>query len=416
MSGPFALAEPLRHDAQAGRPWRVAGLSFFRARPAVALAIGLVLVATGCSSPQPRGPVRVTAAQAAEVGRALGEALSGGDSQRAAALAENAATAERLATMALNAGRLRLRDVSVVPTAPPGADGAVTATVRWQVPSIDPDPISTTLTLHLVVAGDVRVAVVETEGQTPLWLQAHPVRVRRTGAALVVLADAGPGLGGDAARQARGAVTTVRAVLPRWPGRLAIEVPSTAASYEEVLGAAAGERAGDAAVTTTLGDPSTSRSSRVVINPGVFASLSPLGRRVVLAHEATHVATSAAASAAPLWLVEGFADYVALRDVAVPERTSAAQLSAEVARRGPLTRLPRDRDFTTSGDRLAAAYQASWLACLTLAAAGGERALVRFYREVGRDDRPAWWLRRDFGWSSHALASRVGLRVSAWRG
>ncbi|MCB0908446.1 MAG: hypothetical protein KDB63_15140, partial [Nocardioidaceae bacterium] len=289
---------------------------------------------TGCSPPQSWGPVRVTAAQAAEIGRALGEALAGGDAQRASALGEDPAVRQRLATMALNADRLRLRGVTVTSVAPPGADGAVAATVTWQVPAIDPDPISSTLTLHLVVAGHVRVAAVETEGQTPLWLQADPVHVRRAGAAMVVLPARSPGLGGDAGRQARRAVATVRAVLPRWPGRLAIEVPSTVASYEAALGASPGERADDAAVTTTLGDPSTSRSSRVVINPGVFASLSPLGRRVVLAHEATHVATSAAASPAPLWLVEGFADYVALRDVAVPEWTSAAQLSAQVARRG----------------------------------------------------------------------------------
>ena len=56
--------------------------------------------------------------------------------------------------------------------------------------------------------------------------------------------------------------------------------------------------------------------------------------------EATHVALSAAVSDLPLWLVEGFADYVALRDVEVPVRRSAAELTAWVRRHGALTRLP----------------------------------------------------------------------------
>ena len=37
-----------------------------------------------------------------------------------------------------------------------------------------------------------------------------------------------------------------------------------------------------------------------------------------MSHEATHVATDAALSTMPLWLLEGFADYVALRDVDLP--------------------------------------------------------------------------------------------------
>ena len=37
-----------------------------------------------------------------------------------------------------------------------------------------------------------------------------------------------------------------------------------------------------------------------------------------MSHEAVHVATEAARSTMPLWLLEGFADYVALRDVDLP--------------------------------------------------------------------------------------------------
>ena len=91
---------------------------------------------------------------------------------------------------------------------------------------------------------------------------------------MVVLPARSPGLGGDAGRQARRAVATVRAVLPRWPGRLAIEVPSTVASYEAALGASPGERADDAAVTFGDGHHGT----RIGDERAKLAAVEPFGR------------------------------------------------------------------------------------------------------------------------------------------
>ena len=48
---------------------------------------------------------------------------------------------------------------------------------------------------------------------------------------------------------------------------------------------------------------------RIGINPANWPKLSPLGRRIVLTHELTHVATRVYTSeSTPSWVVEGFAE------------------------------------------------------------------------------------------------------------
>ena len=410
---PSARAD--HHPTKAGRTPRAAGLSSFLTRVgSAAIGLGLVASLSGCSADSTPTVAAPTAVDAADIAKDLGAALAAADSGRASALAasEAPAVAERLAAMAANVGRLHLRGITVVPAQPPGPDGTVMFTVRWRLPGVDPDPIPSLLTLRLVRGSDgPRILTVGSRGQTPLWLL-EPVDVHRSRAVVVIVG--GSAVPGVERAPAVAAVRTVRTVLPRWSGRLAVEVPADAESFDAVLGVPRGERAADAAVTTTLGDPATSRSSRVVLNPDVFSTLTPLGRRVVLAHEATHVAVDAAASSAPLWLVEGFADYVALRDVNVPIRSSAADLVGLAERRGPLDRLPGERAFASSGGRLASAYQASWLACLALAERDGERSLVRFYRSVDRGGDVTTVLSRDFGLGQRRLAELVGRRVSAW--
>ena len=103
---------------------------------------------------------------------------------------------------------------------------------------------------------------------------------------------------------------------------------------------------------------------------------------MVMSHEATHVATDAATTSMPLWLVEGFADYVALRDVDLPLSVSAAQVAAQVRLHGAPAELPADAEFDTGGTHLGASYEAAWLACRTLAELGSEDELVAFYDAV----------------------------------
>ncbi|MET8989878.1 hypothetical protein ABZW49_30890 [Nonomuraea wenchangensis] len=125
---------------------------------------------------------------------------------------------------------------------------------------------------------------------------------------------------------------------------------------------------------------------RVLVVPEVFARLNPTGRDVVLAHELTHIA--AGTDRLPVWLYEGFADYVGYRDSGLPVRTAAAELADEV-RAGRLpAELPGPAAFAADGSDpagLARAYQEAWLACRFLADRFGEGTLVRLYREARVD-------------------------------
>ncbi len=121
------------------------------------------------------------------------------------------------------------------------------------------------------------------------------------------------------------------------------------------------------------------------------------------------------------WLLEGFADYVALRDVDLPLSRTAGQIIALVRKDGVPDALPSRLDLDPGAADLGAAYEASWLVCVTLADHGGEEALVAFYEAVlGGADLEAE-LRSRFGWTiadlTHAwqdeLRSIAGARARA---
>ena len=127
----------------------------------------------------------------------------------------------------------------------------------------------------------------------------------------------------------------------------------------------------------------------------------------MLTHEATHVATSAATSPAPIWLVEGFADYVALRSQRLPLRTTRRPDH----RPGPRVRRPRrtcpgEREFATGAPHLEARYESAWLACRLLADAGGPAALVAFYRAVDAGQPVGAALRSHVGFGLRGLTER----------
>ena len=94
-----------------------------------------------------------------------------------------------------------------------------------------------------------------------------------------------------------------------------------------MLGAQPGTYSQIAAVTMAeLDIPQAGAPVRVVANPKLFDELGKQGRRIVLTHETTHVASTATASPVPLWLAEGFADYVAFTAVSVQDESAAKEL------------------------------------------------------------------------------------------
>ena len=363
------------------------------------------------SAPQARPAAAAAALQS------LAEALAAGDAEAAAALAPpgDTAAAASLRAVARNARALGIspRFRYVDETGGVAADGSWSAAVdaTWRY---DPDsgtaPAQTEVTVDLAPVGQDGAAVTgfgtPDAGRLPVWLSG-PVVVERGPRILVVLAGDGA-LGRSRADHyrhlAEQAVVVVRRVLPDWRGRLVVEVPDSSAALDRALDAEPGHTRAIAAVTAPVdGSTETDSPVHVFVNPDVFDRLQPTGARVVLGHEAVHVATDAARSDLVPWLLEGFADYVALRDVDLPVTTTASQIIREVRRDGVPDALPGSAEFDTSTRHLGATYEGAWLACVLLADAGGEAALVSFYRDVS-DGRPlAAALRDRFGLTEAAL-------------
>lgn len=106
----------------------------------------------------------------------------------------------------------------------------------------------------------------------------------------------------------------------------------------------------------------------------------------MLTHETTHVATRAHTTAAtPLWLSEGYADWVGYRGSGRTAMQVAPELERAVREGRVPAALPVDKDFGFSGDaaKLAQAYEGGWMACRLIADHWGEVRLNDFYRAVG---------------------------------
>ena len=114
-----------------------------------------------------------------------------------------------------------------------------------------------------------------------------------------------------------------------------------------------------------------------------------------MSHELVHVATDAVRKPVEPWLLEGFADYVALRDTRLPDRVTLGRAIEAARRDGVPDRLPTAADFDTRARDLQARYEEAWLACRIIAERLGERALVAVYdADASRGRRVERALRR----------------------
>ncbi|MFI9049691.1 hypothetical protein [Streptomyces sp. NPDC053427] len=226
-------------------------------------------------------------------------------------------------------------------------------------------------------------------GTRQLWDQG-PVRLVRGRHSLVLGGAADPARLRDLADRVDEAVPAVSdAWKGAWSGTVVVEAPDTVDQMAQLLGDGdSAGYAGIAAVTTgEAGASATAPADRVIVNPEAYEELNDVGRSVVLTHETTHVATrTVTTTATPLWLSEGFADWVAYRDIRSEAASTAPELSRAVSQGAAPDSLPTDEDFgfQAGADRLAKAYEGGWLACRMIADKWGEAKLIAFYRAAGR--------------------------------
>jgi hypothetical protein len=223
--------------------------------------------------------------------------------------------------------------------------------------------------------------------QRDLW-DLGPITVARGSRSVVVVARAAPVPATRTAAEADAAARRVDGVWgDDWPREVVVLVPDSLQAMATLLDRTAVDGLSQLAAVTTgelrtdAGARGRTTGDRVVINPVAFPRLSALGRGVVLTHELTHVATRADdVSAPPVWVDEGFADYVAYLGRPLGVREVAADLLDDPKALAALHDLPGDKAFDPGTGQVGPAYAAAWLAMRFVARRGGTPMVVDFYR------------------------------------
>jgi hypothetical protein len=278
-----------------------------------------------------------------------------------------------------------------------GDTATADAELRYRVAGYDRVPVTAGRTLRLSRDADGQWSV---EADRPARKSAQ--QLWDQGAVQVVRGERSLVLGvGRSARSLRGFADLADRAVPAvteawgedWGRRVVLLVPKSLEGMAGLLGSPASSYRGIAAVTTgETGAPAQSPADRVIVNPDAFALLGTLGEQVVVTHETTHVATRAYTTpATPLWLSEGYADWVGYRAAGRTPPEAAPELSRAVTQGRIPSALPDDADFGFTGDasRLARAYESGWTACRLIADRWGEARLGEFYRAVGEHRKRA---------------------------
>lgn len=390
--------------------------------PAVLLAAALVT--GGCSPeeyvapPPAQGSEVADPAAAGTTLAALQEAL--GDPGAAAALGVDSEASALLRAVAENAAALQLSDVTfgyVTETGrtsgADGWDGLVALT--WRMDGFD----SSSSRIEIPVSfadGGRRIAAIGGDGaRLPLWLTG-PVSVRRVPGAIVLASGPATDVDGYASR-ARQAVADAGELLDARTG-LVVEIPADTVELHRALDVDRGTYDNVAAVTAPVdGSRAPGSPVHVFVNRSVYDDLDDVAAQVVMTHEAVHALTGAPrAQGAPLWLLEGFADYVALRGLDLPTSRTAGQVIEQVRRDGLPRTLPSDAGFNPAANHLGTVYEAAWQVSVTLAERGDEQDLVAFYEAVLGGTRWTTALQRRFAWTEAQLTAAWRARLGALAG
>ncbi|MDV3221589.1 hypothetical protein [Intrasporangium sp.] len=333
----------------------------------------------------------------------------------------------RMGSIGVERVRLRAIEETVPPAAAvPGSSVSweARATLDYRIAGFDESPRAFTLDVTFTAdpARPRATAVItgSRPGERPEPWDLAGLQVRRTEDALVLAAGDAADVA-EVADRAAAAARQVSGVL----GSAAVAVwvvPASDAEAARLLGRDEGGLRGVAAATDgPIGPGSPAGADRIVLVPSAWSALSAVGRDVVLTHELTHVTTRRTSMRLPpLWLSEGLAEFIAYRDVDLPETEVVRSALGRVRSAGLPADLPTARDFDSVGGDLEVAYGQSLLVARTIADRHGTAALVGLFRavndgsalpgRVGEDADAATdhFLERRLGTDRHTI-------VEAWR-
>ncbi len=346
------------------------------------------------------------------------------DRRAAAVLAHDpsayAATGDRTGYTRVRAVPLAAWSYRVTAVDREGDTATADAELSYRIAGYDRAPVTTPRTLALSRGADGQWSVTSErpakKAGAQLWDQGTVAAVRGAHSLVLGVGQSGTRLRTFADLADRAVPAVSQAWGTDWARHVVLLVPKSLDGMAALLGSPASSYRGIAAVTTgETGGAAKTPADRVIVNPDAYAVLGPVGQQVVLTHETTHVATRAHTNAAtPLWLSEGYADWVGYRGTGRTPAQAAPELQNAV-RQGQVPQgLPADGDFGFSGDadRLARAYEDGWMACRMIAERWGEERLKAFYRAVGEHGK------RD-GAVEGAMRSVLGTTLAdftaAWR-
>lgn len=175
-----------------------------------------------------------------------------------------------------------------------------------------------------------------------------------------------------------------------WPEQVVVLLPDTPDEMRALVGP---NFPVDAVVAVSVADrvdneKHTATGQRVVMSPTTADKLGIAALKIVLRHEITHIAArGSTVDGSPMWLLEGFADYVGYRESGIPLGQAAPDLNAQMITRGPPDRLPTDEEFRGSGHVLDMAYQQSMSVARFVADKFGEAKLLELYHVLAKAGR-----------------------------
>ncbi|HWD79194.1 MAG TPA: hypothetical protein VG497_09930 [Kribbella sp.] len=264
--------------------------------------------------------------------------------------------------------------------------------MRYQLTGLDPRPVQTDLGYSFVHRSGAWVLIDDSAADEYLSSDGHrqpwdfdEVAVVRRGSLAVVVDQKEAAVGAKVAQVAEKAVKSVRKHWKRpWNGAvLVVAMPQNSVmSTLWTTGNGDGWTIAAKAVTLfegeQLGQPiGRPIGSRIVVNPALRKKLD----KDLLVHEMTHVATATLGVNAPIWAVEGLAEYVRCRSIEDDPHWSVDPYRKRVKTKylPGMKVLPNRATFDGNADL---AYGTSWWVVEYLADKLGEKKLATLYTDL----------------------------------
>ncbi|RZT26278.1 hypothetical protein EV649_0019 [Kribbella sp. VKM Ac-2569] len=285
--------------------------------------------------------------------------------------------------------------------------------MRYQISGLDPRPVQTDLGYTFAPRAGAWVLVDDTGIDELLTEAGHrqpwdfdEVQLVRRGKVVVVVDKREASLGTKVAKVADKAVASVRKHWERpWNGAVLVVAMPQQRVMSTLWTAGSGDGWTIAAKAVTLfegeqmGKPiGRPIGSRIVVNPALRKRL----EKDLLVHEMTHVATSTLGLNAPIWAVEGLAEYVRCRSIEDDPHWSVDPYRKRVRTKylSKLTALPNGTVFADDADK---AYGTSWWIVEYLADKLGEKKLATLYVDLSLHGETV--LKKDTGLTAAQLVA-----------